>query len=118
MNASLVLAFALLLAAPSDLPWRLPATIEVQRDVEVGRGPYVRGTLSMFGPDLEGFVIKKAERFQMVKIYEEGGCRIRFHEMERDISSCYWVEGFADPESDIFKVISGHLVTAAKTKRK
>ena len=53
--------------------------------------------------------IRRGERFQMIKIYTEGGCRIRFKREEYDVQSCHWLEGFRDPEADIYRVISGHI---------
>ena len=107
----LAFALGLTLVAQTNPSWRLPATIEAQRDVTVGRGQVERTRLAIFGADFDEFVIKKGQRFQMVAVYGEGECRIRFHKMERDISSCYWLEGFADQEPDIFKVISGQKRT-------
>ena len=42
----------------------------------------------------------------MIKIYSEGECRIRFEKKEYDVSSCPWLDGFSDHQTDIFKVIS------------
>ena len=106
---NIALALSLMLAAQTAPRRDLPATIEALRDVTVGGGVHVRGTLSVFGPDSDEFVIKKGERFQMVAIYREGQCRIRFKKIERDIASCHWLEGFGDAEADVFKVVSGHL---------
>ena len=111
MNLSLALIFGLTLAAQTDPLWRVPVTIEALRDVTVGRGPVARTRLSITGDDSDEFIIKKGERFQMVAIYREGQCRIRFKTMERDISSCYWLEEFSDQEPDVFKVISGQKRT-------
>lgn len=107
MNAVLIV-LGLMLAAQNP-NWRLPATIEALRDVE--SRPYnpvlgeQRGVL--YAGDV--FQIRKGERFQMIKVYSEGGCRIRFKSKEYDVTSCHWLEGFTDPEADIYKVISGHL---------
>jgi hypothetical protein len=111
MSLNVALVLGLTLAAQTNPSWRLPATIEALRDVTVGRGPHERTRLTIFGDDSGEFVIKKGERFQMVAIYSEGECRIRFQKMERDISSCYWLEGFADQEPDVFRVVSGHIRT-------
>jgi hypothetical protein len=107
MNRLVLLAIMGLAAQARTNPnWRLPATIEVLRDVKAGRGPYERGKLDL---DSDEFVIKKGERFQMVEIYAEGGCRIRFKQMEWDLGSCQWLEGFRDSEADFFKVVSGRI---------
>jgi hypothetical protein len=92
--------------AQSNPNWRLPATIGVLQDVKAGRGPYERGKL---GLDSDDFVIKKGEQFQMIAIHAEGGCRIRVKRTEYDLGSCYWLEGFRDSETDIFKVVSGRI---------
>jgi hypothetical protein len=100
---------ALIFAAGDQSRWHLPVTIEVARDVDVksserqsdGRYGQIRGTLY----SSEAFRIKKGQRFQMVKIYGEGECRIRFQEKEHDLSSCPWLDGFRDHQTDIFRVI-------------
>jgi len=42
----------------------------------------------------------------MVKVYTEGECRIRFQSREYDLHSCPWLDGFADHQADIFRVLS------------
>jgi hypothetical protein len=107
MNTLALLALMGLAAQAQTNPnWHLPATIEVLRDVKAGRGAYERGKL---GLDADEFVLKKGERFQMIEIHGEGGCRIRITRAEYDLASCYWLEGFADSEADIFKVVSGRV---------
>src|SRR5882672_7034772 len=107
MNTLALLAIMGLAAQAQTNPnWRLPATIEVLRDVKAGRGPYERGKL---GLDSDEFVIKKGDRFQMIEIHAEGGCRISVKQTEYDLGSCYWLEGFRDSQTDIFKVVSGRL---------
>jgi hypothetical protein len=90
--------------------WHLPVTIEVTRDVEVKSSASLtheaRGTLytwTRHSPP--SFWIKRGERFQMVKIYYEGECRIRFKDKEYGLSSCHWLPGFRDAESDIYHVL-------------
>ena len=91
---------ALIFAAGDQSRWHLPVTIEVARDVDVrsserqsdGRYGQLRGTLY----SSEAFRIKKGQRFQMVKIYGEGECRIRFQEKEYDLGSWPWLDGFRD----------------------
>jgi hypothetical protein len=113
MNMLPLLASVMLAVLGQANPnWRLPATLETLRDVKVGRGPHERGKLDT---DSDEFVIKKGERLQMVAIHSEGGCRIRFRGTEYDVGSCYWLEGFADSEADIFKVISGRVAILEST---
>ncbi|MDO8270591.1 MAG: hypothetical protein Q7U82_01550 [Gammaproteobacteria bacterium] len=87
----------------------LPLTIEVTQDVQVksseSRGQ-PRGTLYTAG----NFRISKGQRFQMVAIGQEGGCRIIFQDAEHDLSSCPWLPGFRDHQQDIFVVIPGEKV--------
>src|SRR5690349_16487462 len=80
--------------------WHLPVTVEVTRDVEVQSSAHVsheaRGTLySWTRLSHRAFWIKRGERFQVVKIYSEGECRIRFKNRDYDITSCPWLPGFA-----------------------
>jgi hypothetical protein len=49
--------------------------------------------------------MRKGQRFQVVKIYSEGGCRIRFKSTEYDLGSCPWLDGFRDHETEIFRVL-------------
>jgi hypothetical protein len=88
----------------------LPITIEVLRDVEVkaserhADGSYwqERGFLYA-GAE---FHISKRERFRMIEALGEGGCRIEFQGSQYTLSSCPWVPGFTDQQSDIFKIVA------------
>jgi len=88
--------------------WRFPVTIEALQDVpahaeETGR--QVRGVLYVgLG---QSFTIKKGRRFLMVKVFDEGECRIEFEKRQYDVSSCPWLDGFTDHQEDVFKVVSG-----------
>ena len=88
--------------------WRLPATIEALRDVptqSVQPPRQLRGVLYVSGG--RSFTIKKGQRFLMVKVFDEGGCRIKVENREYDVSSCPWLDGFADHQQDMFKIVSG-----------
>ena len=68
-----LLALVALAAQAQTKPnWRLPATIEVMRDVKAGRGPYERGKLDL---DADDFVIKKGDHFQMIEIHAADSSR-------------------------------------------
>jgi len=87
--------------------WHLPATIEALQDVparSVQPPSQSRGVLYVSGG--KSFTIRKGQRFLMVKIFDEGECRITFENREYDVSSCPWLDGFADHQEDIFKVVS------------
>lgn len=89
--------------------WRLPVTIETLVDVPAhaeGAARQVRGVLYI-SPDEQPFTVKKGQRFLMVKIHGEGGCRIEFEKKQYNVNSCPWLEGFTDHQEDIFKVVSG-----------
>ena len=88
--------------------WRLPATIEALQSVStqsVQPPSQLRGVLYVSGG--RSFAIRKGQRFLMVKIFDEGGCRIKFENREYDVSSCPWLDGFTDHQKDVFKVVSG-----------
>lgn len=88
---------------------RLPVTIEVKQDVEVTHNSLnyePRGKLYFDSRDGKPFVLKKGQRFQMVGMGQEGGCRIRVGEKEYGITSCHWLDGFADHQTDLFRVVS------------
>ncbi len=85
--------------------WQLPVTIEVLQDVPVradGGSRQVRGVLNVAVP--EPFTIGKGQRFQMIEILQEGGCRIEFEKRQSDVSSCPWLDGFRDHQADVFAV--------------
>ena len=91
--------------------WHLPVTIETARDVEMRPSATAsheeRGTLYTWTRlSAESIWIRSGERFQMVKIYYEGECRIRFRNKEYDLNSCHWLPGFTDPESDTYRVVA------------
>lgn len=85
--------------------WQLPVTIEALQDVPVradGGSRQVRGVIN--AAVSEPFTVKKGQRFQMVAILEEGGCRIEFETRQFDVSSCPWLDGFRDHQADVFAV--------------
>jgi len=85
-----------------------PVTIEVQRDVKVrhnSEGREVRGTLSLNDRNAKPFRLKKGQRFQMIRIGQEGSCRIKIEKKQYDLTSCPWVDGFSDHQGDIFRVV-------------
>jgi hypothetical protein len=104
----------LVLSADTRGRWRLPATIEALQDVpaqSIQRSHQLRGVLYVAG---EGtFTIEKGQRFLMVKVYDEGECRIKFKNREYDVSSCPWLDGFTDHQENVFKVVSGALSSPA-----
>ena len=51
------------------------------------------------------FVIRKGETFQMIAIGQEGGCRIRVEKREYEVSSCPWLDGFADHQTSVFEIV-------------
>lgn len=88
--------------------WQLPVTIEALQDVPVradGGSRQVRGVLNVAVP--EPFTIRKGQRFQMVAILQEGGCRIEFEQRQFNVSSCPWLDGFRDHQADVFAVLRG-----------
>jgi hypothetical protein len=91
--------------------WHLPVTIEVIRDVEIkptlGVSHEARGTLYSWSlPSSKPVRITSGERFQMVKVYEEGACRIRFKNRNYDVTSCHWLPRFTDSEANIYLVLT------------
>ncbi len=93
---------------PRQTTWRLPVTIEALQDVPAhaeGAGRQARGVLYVGRG--QTFTVKKGQRFLMVKLYDEGGCRIEFEKKQYDVSTCPWLDGFADHQEDVFKVVSG-----------
>jgi hypothetical protein len=123
MGAQLIrpLVFAsLAVAAPmaDQAGWHLPATIETLRNVAArpGEAPaQARGVLYVSGR--KAFTIPKGRRFLMIAIAAEGECRIEFDKHQYDVSSCPWLDGFADHQPDFFKVVSGRAADAAKDVR-
>ena len=92
--------------------WRLPVTIEAVQDVSarsVESGGQARGVLYVGRGN--SFTIKKRQRFRMVKIGAEGGCRIEYAKRQYDVSSCPWLDGFRDHQEDFFKVVAGNTIS-------
>jgi hypothetical protein len=93
---------------PTQVAGHLPVTIEVKRDVEVTHNTEShesRGKLYLDDVKAKGFRLKKGQRFQMVEIGQEGSCRIRFGDNEYGLTSCPWLEGFRDHQTDVFKIV-------------
>jgi hypothetical protein len=94
------------LPASAQRSWRFPVTVEALQNVRaqtVETGRQARGVLYVRAA--KPFAIKKGQRFLMVKAYSEGECRIQFENKEYDVSSCPWMDGFTDHQSDIFQVV-------------
>ena len=86
-----------------------PVTVEVLKDVEVTRPTREgeqKGKLYLDDATTKPFRFRKGDRFVMIAIGQEGGCRVRFRGKEFGFSSCPWTEGFADHQSDVFRVIT------------
>jgi hypothetical protein len=69
--------------------WHLPVTIEALQDVPAHveeAGGQKRGVLYVGRG--QSFIVKKGQRFLMVKVNQEGGCRIDFEKRQYDVSSC------------------------------
>jgi len=84
--------------------WHFPVAFEALKDVRakpVENGAQLRGTLYVNGG--KSFTIRKGQRFFMVKAYSEGECRIQFENKQYDVSSCPWMDGFADHQKDVFR---------------
>ena len=104
-----IIAVLVILSIPSQVSRHLPITIEVKRDVEVmhsAEGYERRGNLYLDDPKAKAFTLKRGQKFQMIKIGPEGGCVIRFGDQHYGLTSCPWLEGFSDHQTDVFKVIS------------
>ena len=79
----------------------VPITIEVTRAVPVKRCGFERGVLCA---DAE-LVISRGDRFQMLAVGQEGGCVIEYRGSRYEPSSCPWLLGFSDPQSDVFVIV-------------
>ena len=95
-------------SARADPVWdgaSLPITIEVKQDVPVGLrycGIYFqRATLCSDGD----FTIRKGQRFRMVEVLQEGGCRFEFVGSPHESPSCPWLPGSLDSQGDIYVIV-------------
>ncbi|MGD0101593.1 MAG: hypothetical protein ABSC60_14695 [Acidobacteriota bacterium] len=104
------MVFLIALSASMQVSGNPPVIIETKKDVEVthheGLGPELRGRLYLDNAKARPFLLKKGHKFQMIKIGQEGGCRIRVEQMEYDLTSCPWLPGFRDQQSDIFQIVT------------
>jgi hypothetical protein len=103
-----VIALAILLSCPAQVAGPLPVTIEVRQSVEVTHivEPHEsRGKLYLEDTKASAFRLAKGKKFQMVGIGKEGSCRIRFGGNEYGLTSCPWLEGFSDHQTDFFSVV-------------
>jgi hypothetical protein len=88
----------------------LPITIETLHDVPVksterrpdGSYGQERGTLYSG----TSFRIDKGQRFQMVAMLGEGSCRIGLQGALYELSSCPWMPGFTDQQTDVFRIVA------------
>jgi hypothetical protein len=99
----------LIIFAALQMTRHLPITVEVERDVEVTgntESAERRGILYLDNLKAESFRLKKGQRFQMIAVGQEGGCRIRFDGKEYGLTSCPWLEGFRDHQTDVFRVVT------------
>jgi len=78
------------------------------QDIEVAHNPQpyeVRGKLYREEQKAKAFQLRKAQRFQKVEIGAEGSCRIRFQGEDYHLTSCPWLDGFSDHQTDFFHVL-------------
>jgi hypothetical protein len=102
-----LLALWVLFSTPTQSKDR-PITVEVRQDVEVTHNtkPYEsRGKLYLTDLNTKEFRLKKGQRFQMIQITGEGSCRIRFEGNEYGLTSCPWLDGFRDHQTDVFVIV-------------
>lgn len=105
-----VIALTILLSFSTQVTGPLPVTIEVKRSVEVTHKtePHEsRGKLYLEDAKAKAFRLAKGQKFQMIRIGEEGSCRIRFDGNQYDLTSCPWLEGFSDHQADVFSLVPG-----------
>ena len=99
-------------AWPVPTTTQAPVSIVLRRDVEVRAqaesGPQRRGVLYA---DV-ALHLRIGERLVMIAIGEEGGCRVRARELT--LSSCPWLPGFRDHQSEIFQVVGKRRARAAQ----
>ena len=89
---------------PKRISWdyaSVPITIEVMQDVPVKRCGHERGALCAEAE----FIIPRGDQFRMLEVGPEGGCTIEYRGSRYEPSSCPWVLGFADPQSDVFVIV-------------
>jgi streptogramin lyase len=103
------IALLIIFSAPTQVAGHLPVTVEVKRDVEVSHNAASyesRGKLSLGDAKAKAFRLKKGQRFQMVEIGQEGSCWIRFANKEYRLTSCPWLDGFRDHQTEIFSTVT------------
>lgn len=87
-----------------------PVTMEVTRDVKVTHNSgssETRGTLYLQDMHAPPFWIRKGHRFQMLKAESEGLCQIQFEGRKYGLTSCPWLPGFKDHQTDVFHNVDG-----------
>jgi len=101
-------ALFMIFGALAQVSRQLPVTIEVKQDVEVTQAysQDSRGKLRLDNVKAQAFRIRKGQRFQMVKIGQEGSCRITFEGEEYGLTSCPWLDGFTDHQTDVFSIVT------------
>ena len=111
-SAASLLVFYALCAVAQPVVWdglTVPITIEVTSDVPVrsserrpdGSFGQERGSLY----SSQSFQIATGERFRMIEMLREGECRIEFQGSVYLLSSCPWMPGFTDHQTDIFRIV-------------
>jgi len=103
------IALLIIFSAPTQVAGHLPVTVEVKRDVEVTHNTEShesRGKLYLDDVKAKAFWLRKGQRFQMVETGQEGSCRIRFRGKEYGLTSCPWLDGFGDHQSDVFRIVT------------
>jgi hypothetical protein len=83
---------------------RIPLTIQVRRDVEVLPDSAPSQSRGRLFSDTT-LVIRKGERIVMEWVGPEGGCRVVYKGHRLELSSCPWLPGFADHQTDIFEIV-------------
>ena len=103
------IALLIMFSGPIQAAVDLPITIEVKQDVEVAHkadSHESRGKLYLADPQAQSFWLRKGQKFQMVRVDQEGSCQIRFENREYGLTSCPWLRGFRDHQTDIFHIVT------------
>jgi len=102
------IALLMICSVSAQVSMHLPVTIEVKQDVEVTQAysQESRGKLRLDDVKAQAFRLRKGQRFQMVKIGQEGSCRITFEGKEYGLTSCPWLDGFTDHQTDVFSIVT------------
>lgn len=102
----LVLTFLLGTHAFGD-DLKAPYIVRLKKDIVVRhcKSKLKKRVLCAGSSDFKAFSLRQGRTFKVIELGDEGECKIAINKKKYYLSSCPWMDGFADHERDVYKIL-------------